>query len=154
MINKRNAHRIRFILGIVIALGMGIDSYFAERGAIFTYVLPAAIALLTIADAIGYLTDRPEKAEMSGARISDQNLQYCSDAVTTEFSAPRVRLGLRVSRRTTRPPALLCASRCGDRDSPCFRGKSRISIDPSLIKHPSATFLAVHFSFAPSLRLW
>jgi hypothetical protein len=61
MINKRNAHRIRFILGIVIALGMGMDSYFAERGAIFTYVLPAAIALLTIADAIGYLTDRPEK---------------------------------------------------------------------------------------------
>lgn len=54
-------YRMRFALGMVIAWGMGIDSYFAERGVIFTYVLPAAIALLTIADAIGYLTDRPEK---------------------------------------------------------------------------------------------
>ena len=49
---------LRFVLGLVIALGLGIDSYFADRGAALTFVLPVAIGLLAVADFIGYWLDR------------------------------------------------------------------------------------------------
>jgi len=50
------ANKLRFALGLVIALGLGVYSHFADRGALLTYVLPAAIGLAAIADFIGYLT--------------------------------------------------------------------------------------------------
>ena len=52
------ANWLRFVLGLVIAVTLGIDSYVAGRGAVLTYVLPVAIAIIVLADLIGYLGHR------------------------------------------------------------------------------------------------
>jgi len=52
------AHWLRFVLGVVMALAVGIVSYMAEGGTLLTYILPLIIGLLTLADFIGFLTNR------------------------------------------------------------------------------------------------
>ena len=58
MFSRRSANWIRFVLGIAIALGLGIDSHFADRGAVLTIVEPGIILIVTLADLIGYLSER------------------------------------------------------------------------------------------------
>ena len=55
---KAVAHWLRLVLGIVMALAVGIVSYMAEGGTLLTYVLPLIIGLLTLADFFGFLSNR------------------------------------------------------------------------------------------------
>ena len=56
MIQRGVANKLRFGLGLILALGVGLYCHFTDGGALLTYVLPAAIVLITIADFVGYLT--------------------------------------------------------------------------------------------------
>ena len=58
------ANWLRLVLGIVIAVGLAVDSYFADRGAILTYVLPVAIGLLAITEFIVYWTNRATEKKL------------------------------------------------------------------------------------------
>src|SRR5262245_29625124 len=58
VISKAVAHWLRLVLGAVMALGVGIVSYMADGGALLTYVAPLIIGLLTVADFIGFLSNR------------------------------------------------------------------------------------------------
>jgi len=55
---KAVAHWLRFVLGVAMALAVGIVSYMAGGGALLTYVLPLIIGLLVLADFIGFLSNR------------------------------------------------------------------------------------------------
>ena len=55
VIQNRLANWLRFVLGLVLALGVGVYFRFTDGGKLLIYGLPAAILLITIADFIGYL---------------------------------------------------------------------------------------------------
>ena len=65
MQKRRVSNWLRFVLGLVIALGLGVDSYLADRGAALTYVLPLAIGLIAIADFAGYFISRATEGKTS-----------------------------------------------------------------------------------------
>jgi hypothetical protein len=66
---KQFAPWFRFIFGVTLALGLGVDSYIHNRSVMFVFFLPAILGLLAIADIMGNMTDHANQSDSSSQLI-------------------------------------------------------------------------------------
>ena len=67
MIRRGLANKLRLVLGVTMAIGVGLASYMAEGSPLLTYALPVIILILTLADFISYLASRDDQSKRPGA---------------------------------------------------------------------------------------
>jgi hypothetical protein len=67
MTRRGLANKLRLVLGVAMAIGVGLASYMAECSTLLTYGLPAIILIVTLADFIGYLASRDDQSKRPGA---------------------------------------------------------------------------------------
>jgi hypothetical protein len=67
MTRRGLANKLRLVLGVAMAIGVGLASYMAECSTLLTYGLPAIILIVTLAGFIGYLASRDDQSKCPGA---------------------------------------------------------------------------------------
>src|SRR5262249_6905687 len=67
MTRRGLANKLRLVLGVALAIGVGLASHMAEGNTLLTYGLPAIILILTLADFTGYLASRDDRSKRPGA---------------------------------------------------------------------------------------
>jgi len=55
LVDRGTANWVRFVLGVLLAVGTGVAAHLADGGQLMTLLLPLSVLLLVVADLVGYL---------------------------------------------------------------------------------------------------